>query len=315
MITNSETINILGATDEAYVPFYGIMLTSLFETNRDEHFCVHILYSGLKKTTVDLLTSFVSKYGNTLHCIQVDERKLKDCPIRPGDHVTLATYYRLIAPQLLPNTINKILWLDGDIIVNGSLSELWNTSLCGKAIAAVPDESHFKDEIYQRLGLSRGIPYSSAGVLLINLEYWREHHLTEKCMECIASDPDILLFHDQDTINKVLEKEKLELPVTYNFQTGFVLKWNFPNFSKEFQEEVLSVSSSPKIIHYTGPTKPWNKYNLHPYRAFFNYYKSKSPWRKLQYSGTMKEHFRNLIAKVARKTYLRSSSYLICDQQ
>lgn len=308
-------IHILCATDDGYIPYYGIMLTSLFETNRDEHFYVYLLSSGLKKKSIDLLTSLFTKYGNTLYCINVDESQLSKCPIRPGDHVTLVTYYRLIAPQLLPKYINKILWLDGDIIVNGSLLELWNTSLCGKAIAAVPDESHFKDEIYQRLGLSRRIRYSSAGVLLINLEYWREHHITERCMECIASDPDVLLFHDQDTINKILEKEKLELPVTYNFQTGFILKWGFQNFSKEFQEEILCASSSPKIIHYSGPIKPWNKYNLHPYRALFNYYKSLSPWRKLRHNGDLKVHFRSLIAKIARKTNLRSSSYIISDQQ
>lgn len=313
--SDSETINILGATDDAYAPFYGIMLTSLFETNRREHFSVYMLFSSLNEDEVSKLESLVSKYGHSIQFITVDDRQLAKCPIRPDDHVTIATYYRLIAPAILPAELRKILWLDGDIIVNGPLTALWNTSLDGKAIGAVPDESHFNDEIYKRLELSRAIPYSSAGVLLINLEYWRENHITEKCLECIASVPDILLFHDQDTINIILEKEKFELPVTYNFQTGFILKWCFPNFSKKFQEEILSASSSPSIIHYTGPTKPWNKYNLHPYRVFFNYYKSKSPWRKLRLNGTTKDSFRNLIAMIARKTHLRSSSYLITDKQ
>jgi lipopolysaccharide biosynthesis glycosyltransferase len=309
-----DPIHILCATDDAYVPYYGIMLTSLFENNRTESFSVHVMTSGLGENAGSLLEGVVKSYANDIHFVTIDNSLFADCPIRPGDHVTLATYYRLIAANVLPERISKVLWLDGDMIVNSAVRPLWETDLNGFAIAAVTDESFANPDIYQRLQLSRDIPYTSAGVLLINLDYWRTAHATDRFMECIREKSESLLFHDQDTLNIVLQYEKQLLPLTWNFQSGFFTAWYYPYYPSPFQQEILQTAEYPSIIHYTGPTKPWFKNSLHPYRAYYEKYKALSPWKDLpkKSSGPIKD-FQDWTGKVFRIMKLRPSSYIIED--
>lgn len=309
-------IHILCATDDAYVPYYGIMLTSLFENNRKDCFSVHILTSGLREDSITLLKKVTARYQHTISFVSINASDFSDCPIRPGDHVTMATYYRLMAASVLPDAIDKILWLDGDLIVNGSITSLWETDLTHFAVAAVTDESFVKPEIYQRLQLNPEVPYTSAGVLLINLDYWRKHDVTNRFMECVRQRHDRLLFHDQDTLNIVLQDEKKVLPLTWNYQTGFIASWSFPDYPVPFQQEILQTAESPSIIHYSGPSKPWFKNSIHPYRAFYEKYKVLSPWKDfpLKRFG-VKQDAKNWIGKTIRRMKLRSSSYILQDRK
>ena len=145
-----NTINILCCTDDKYAPYYGIMLTSLFDNNKNEHFSIYVMTAGLKDNTHNKIKSLTNKYHSELHIIIVNEDVLKDCPIRIGDHVTLATYYRLLTPLLLPN-IDKILYLDGDIIINGEIRPLWETNIQKNAVAAVIDEFYCDKDRHTRL--------------------------------------------------------------------------------------------------------------------------------------------------------------------
>ncbi|MBR0500104.1 MAG: glycosyltransferase family 8 protein [Bacteroidales bacterium] len=309
-----DPIHILCASDDAYVPYYGIMMTSLFENNRTEHFSVHMMTSGLREEAVSLLQGVVKSYANEIHFLTIDDSLFADCPIRPGDHVTLATYYRLIAANVLPDSISKVLWLDGDMIVNNAIRPLWETELNGFAIAAVTDESYTNPDLYQRLQLDSSIPYTSAGVLLINLDYWRMVQASNRFIECIRHKSESLLFHDQDTLNIVLQNEKKRLPLTWNFQSGFFTSWYYPYYPAPFQQEILQAAENPGIIHYTGPTKPWFKNSLHPYRAYFEKYKALSPWKGLPNNsfGPIKD-FQDWTGKVLRMMKLRPSSYIIKD--
>ncbi len=310
-----DPIRILCATDDAYVPYYGIMLTSLFETNKDERFSVYVLTSGLKDNSIALLQELSHSFSNELFVYVIDETQLADCPIRPGDHVSLATYYRLIAANILPKNIEKILWLDGDLIINGPIRELWETALGDLAIAAVTDESYCQQEIYQRLQLDAAIPYTSAGVILINLAYWREHNATSRFMDCIRLHRERLLFHDQDTLNIVLQKEKMILPLTWNFQSGFITSWTYPSYPQSFQNDIFNTTQSPRIIHYSGPSKPWFRNSLHPYRAYFEKYKTLSLWKDLpSKSFGLKQDIRDSVGKFLRTIRLRPSPFIIKDQ-
>ena len=310
-----DPIRILCATDNAYIPYYGIMLTSLFETNRAELFEVYVLTSGLNEGSAGLLQDLFSSYSNELFLVHIDDKMLADCPIRPGDHVSLATYYRLIAAKVLPNDIEKILWLDGDLIINGPIRELWETNLGNLAIAAATDESYCQQDIYRRLQLDASIPYTSAGVLLINLAYWRAHDVATRFMECIRLHREKLLFHDQDTLNIVLQNEKALLPLTWNFQSGFIASWIYPTYPESFQRQILQASTNPRIIHYSGPSKPWFKHSLHPYRAHFEKYKALSPWNVLPPKRFgLKQDTRNHFSKFLRIIGLRPSPFILKDQ-
>ncbi len=310
-----DPIHILCATDDNYIPYYGIMLTSLFENNPDERFSIFVLSSGLQPLSISSLHSLTSAYGHSIQFVAIEEKDLVDCPIRPGDHVTLATYYRLVAASVLPEDISKILWLDGDLIIDGPVRELWETNLSSFAIGTVKDESYCHPDIYQRLQLNPDIPYTSAGVLLINLDYWREHKSASLFFNYIRENRDKLLFHDQDTLNVVFQDKKILLPVIWNFQSGFITAWEYPNYPVPLQEEIFRAARKPIIIHYSGPSKPWFRFNIHPYRKVFEHYQRLSPWKDFPpKSFGLKHSIRDGIGKMLRDLHLRRSPYIFNNQ-
>jgi len=272
-------IQILCSTDNNYAPYAGIMLTSLFVNNRDEAFEVHVLTRGLNSENSEKLRSVGKQFKSVVNILTVDLSVFEDCPIRPGDHVTLETYFRLLAPQLLPEHLDRILYLDVDMVINGPIRELWEWNIDGYALGAILDESYCNPEIYSRLGLNSSNPYFNAGVLLVNLKYWREMNVSARCMQCINDNPSILLFHDQDTLNRVLQNEKVLLPITYNFQTGYYLSWVYPDYPNDFQAQIQIVAKTPIVIHFSGPMKPWVVGSDHPYRFYYHYYRKISLWK------------------------------------
>lgn len=275
----SNVINILCSTDDNYVPYCGIMLTSLFESNKDIKFEVYLFTEFLNEDNLLLLQQLASVYNNSIYVKYVDDTIVEKFPIKLSDHVSLATYYRLFAPDLLPESVHKIVYLDCDMIVNGNVFPLWNEDISGYALGAVDDESVDSDVKYQRLKYSSDYGYFNAGVLLLNLDYWRRHNVMEKCLKYISDFPERLMFHDQDVLNAVLFEEKKNISLKYNFQTGFIYRSTI--LTQEMRKCVFeTINESPVIIHYTGPYKPWHLHSQHPYKDFFLHYKNLSLWGK-----------------------------------
>ena len=273
-----KTYNILCATDDNYVPYCGIMLTSLFENNSELDFCIYILVEHLSDKSRNKFAVLARNYSQRIEIITVDNEVFNKCPIRPGDHVSIVTYYRLLAPVLLPSNIDKILYLDCDMVINGDISSLYNQDIDEHPIAMSKDEAFFIEDKYERLIFNKEYAYKNAGVALINIKYWRKKNIAAKCLEYISKYPERIKFHDQDTLNAVLHKEIKLLPIKYNFQTGFLLT-EYARFYKNEMPEIFETTKSPVIIHFTGPNKPWFIDSKHPYRKRFLYYKNISLWK------------------------------------
>ena len=279
--------NILCTPDNNYIPYCGIMLTSLFENNKDLDICVYVMCEHLEEKSIANLKRLSEHYNADINIITVNSATFKECPIRTGDHVSIAAYYRLIVSDILPKHLDKILYLDCDIIVNASIKELYNYNIERYALGAVIDESFFEDSKYERLCYEKQYPYINSGVILFNLNYWRNNRVVDKCLDYISKNPDKVKLHDQDTINALLHKEISLLPIKYNFQTGFLLTRHI-EFYEKMMSEILQTTKSPMIIHYTGPNKPWFRDCRHPFRKRFLHYKSISLWKKYPAEGNWK---------------------------
>ena len=272
-----EVINILCTPDDNYVPYCGIMLTSLFENNEEENIVVYILCEKLSDKNIADLESLAIAYNKEIRFIYLTKELFNNCPIREGDHVSIAAYYRIIAPNLLPKEIKKILYFDCDIIINNNIAELFNTDISGYAMGAVIDEAYFNKATYERLTYPTTFPSINSGVILFNLDYWRKNSTADKCLSYISHNRDKVIFHDQDTINAVLYKEIKRLPLTYNFQTGFM--FTTYNYEAKVKEEIAKHVYTPTVIHYTGCGKPWHLHSHHPYVKRFLYYREISLWK------------------------------------
>lgn len=112
------TINILCATDKNYSALCGIMLTSLFDNNKESDFCIYMLTDGIYQDDQQRFEQLAIENNAKFKIIQIKISDFLNCPIWPGDHLSIAAYYRLMVSDLLPKDVTKILYLDCDIIVN-----------------------------------------------------------------------------------------------------------------------------------------------------------------------------------------------------
>lgn len=259
-------MNIVCATDNAYVPWCGVMLTSLRENHASTSIAVYILTEGLSDDNRRDLLSLENENFH-IHICQVVAESLKNLPIKEGDHVSLATYYRLYLPDILPAEVNRIIYLDCDMVVVGDLSELMTVD-CGECgIAAVRDEASHTSLPYERLSYDYKLGYFNAGLLVIDLDVWRGKGYQQLLIDYITAKPDRCKFHDQDALNGVFAGKWKELPLEYNLQTGFIIKSIFDMLPNK--QDITDAIKQTRIVHYTGPNKPWSPDSKHPLRNKF----------------------------------------------
>jgi len=273
----NETINIFSVADDNFAPYCGIMLTSVFENNKNHSFNVFILVNQLfKKNNADKYHKLERKYGHKIEFVIVDDSVFKKHINQEGSRWVIATYYKLLVGSL-PDTIHKVLYLDGDIIVTGDLSELWNTDIDYFALAAIPDVRLNDGPKRFRYPVEAG--YFNGGVYLINLDYWRKNNMGQRCLSFLEENSDKIELEDQDIMNAFFWDKKIFLPLTYNYQILYLTNTIFNSQTPERQKEILETYNSPCIIHYGYCVKPWCvNYTRMPFYKEWKKYKKKSPW-------------------------------------
>ena len=273
-------ISIVCATDDNYVPYCGIMLTSVFDNNKDSEIEVYILIDKpLSVSNCRRIERLSRHYHQKIHLVMVDNSFVAQFPTRGMSYWSVAMYYRLFAVELLPNSIDTILYLDCDIIVNSSIESLFEIDMEDAAIASVCDIYNFSTECSERLGYPPEGGYFNSGVMLMNMSYWREHRIGEECLDYLKNNYNCLLANDQDVLNAILWDRKLELPLTYNYQLQFLSSYFFNLQSPSMKQNILDTYENPTIIHYAYSIKPWSvMYYRLPFSDVWEHYKRISQW-------------------------------------
>lgn len=273
-----KKINILCATDDNYVPYCGIMLTSVFENSKDVHVDVYIMIdTQLSETNKKKFAALERAYDASIHYIEINPARFAAFPLHKEQHFTVAAYYRLAAEEFLPSTIDRILYLDCDIVVHSSLRELWEMDMTDHSAAVIDDMCSGLQSNYDRLKYDKSLRYFNSGVLLINLAYWREHKIMEQFEAYAQQHRERILWPDQDVLNAVLLESKIHVGIEWNYQMGFLIQPHYDTLPERLQKEV--VGTEPKIIHY-NQSKPWVvTYCILPYYKEWQYYKRISPWK------------------------------------
>ena len=269
-----ETINIVFNIDDGFSRHCGVTISSIIRNNKNHIFHFHILGLGLSEDNRHKLQKTAGK-KHTVSFYDIAPELVNNLPYL-GEHTTIAaaSYIRLFITDYLPDDIDKVLYLDCDMLVLKSLDELWHTPLEGYALAAVEDVIRYSEHW---LDHDDSIGYFNAGMMLINLRYWREHNVKRQFMDFIDRYADQIRYHDQDVLNGTFFDKKILL---YN-------KWNlFPRFlEKRYRDECpeyeKTCSRDPAIVHFVGRKKPWNTRSYHPYFPRYYYYQLFTPWKFL----------------------------------
>jgi lipopolysaccharide biosynthesis glycosyltransferase len=253
------------AEGEAYAAHAAAMIHSVLSQHDAE---VHFLH-----TPNFIWHEEIASLGNVVfHEVGFD--RTAALPVR--EYFTSAMWLRIFLPELMPDD-DKVLYLDADTLALESLQPLWDTDLTGHALGAVTNV--FQDNHVHRpaeLGLSGPEVYFNSGVLLMNLDYWREHDVTHALRE-VASDD--LAWPDQDALNLVLSGRRLPLHPRWNAMNS--LAWD--SAVEVFGDDAIEARARPAIRHFEGPgaNKPWDPGYRGELRKLYARHRAATAWPAL----------------------------------
>ena len=240
-------------TDDNYLQHCCAMLCSLFENNKEMTFHVHLLTHGLAADSKIFVNSLCQRYGHKINMYDVDETKLEGVKFRKNRPLTKAAYYRILLPELLAEDIERILYLDCDIIVLGSVKELYEIELSEYALAACQDACPYTDLHRRQLGLDLKDNAFCSGLMMINLVYWRDNKSVERLLEYSRRDREEVYLHDQDALNSVFKKQWYVLPYKWGVTPHSIAVIDRCQKKFDIEEYVFN----PRILHSASPAKPW----------------------------------------------------------
>ncbi|MEE9439649.1 MAG: glycosyltransferase family 8 protein [Saprospiraceae bacterium] len=270
----TQEIYIVCSTDNNYAQHCGVMLSSLFQSNPDSSFVIYIFKSNLSIKNKSRINSIGKIYHHRIKYIEINHKELLNAPTI--GHVSIETYYRLLIPKYLPDTVDKVLYLDVDMIARKKIDDLWNIDISNYALAACRNPNMIYNN--KRLGTPEKSIYFNAGVLLLNLGYWRGNLLADKIVKYITEQGLKLKYWDQDALNVVLHDSVKIVNNINNVTEAFYM--NPTSLLGEYsQDEIERIKQEAVIIHFTGESKPWHLENKHPMKSEYYKYLKMTPWR------------------------------------
>lgn len=300
-------MNILYQFDNNYVPFAGVSMTSLFENNQEMEFDVYILGENLSAENIKILNGLAGKYHRRIIFVDtayvVEQLELLGIPQYRGSH---ATNLKMFLPEIFKEEKGRILYIDSDTVVVNSLCELEHFDLEGMPLAMAFDslgKKHAKE-----IGLSACDGYYNAGVILFDLQRWKELDCTGKIIRHVKEVRAHYMAPDQDLINIVLKDQIKKLPMQYNIQPIHI-RYQQKQFNRMFRpekyysnDEMCIALEKPIILHFFrfAGEFPWNEDSKHPCAKVFDLYLSKSPWKNYEKQKPVQKGF---VFKIERFFY------------
>ena len=300
-----ERIHIVACFDKGYVMPTGVTIYSACVNNPDSDIDFHMVVDeSVSDSDKNVLRDTISKFeGKRALFYSVNSHVYDKMPLTNSKWLTRATYYRIFLPEILPDSVHKVIYLDGDCTVRHSLMSLWNTDVSDCAIGTVFNAFEGEIERFNRLRYSPDYGYFNAGVLLINLDYWRKQQVVNSLIEYINKYPERIAFEDQDVMNVVLKDAKKPLHPKFNFQTDMLRRTPCFYYWK-YEDEVKEAIADPVIIHFTTREKPWHAYVRfpHPFRSTYYKYQNQTIWKGVKIENrNLKKRLRNHTGDFLRK--------------
>lgn len=297
-------MNILMAINRNYYQQMITLICSLGENN-NLGIDIYLIHNELTSEHIKFVQRLMEKknYGH-LYEVKVNSTFLEGAKV--NEHFSIEMYYRIFASELLPTTINRILWLDADIIAIKNIENLYNFDLQGNSIAACVHRERYvncnliNDQAVKRLDMDSGCRYFNSGVLLMDLEKIRKYFNKEAVIELIYQKEAVLENPDQDILNLLYCHDVLMLDESiYNYQVHY--DWDAVNERQHIQECAV-------LLHYVGPAKPWKPDTMHftydYYWKYFLMHGNRATYKKYKVKYVMTIFLSNIkkeIKKILRK--------------
>jgi len=277
-------LNILVTLDRNYLVPLRVLLCSLFLNNPGEVFDIYLISDDLDKQQLSDVDALCARYAACLHLIPVGKDCFADAPTLR--YYSKAMYYRLLAADLLPESLDRILYLDPDMLVINPLRPLYDTPLDGYLYGACIHAGlmNISKPLNQlRLSTYEAEGYFNSGMLLMNLNVIRQEVRAQDIFDYADKYRQLLILPDQDILNGLYGAKILPLDD---------MLWNFD--PRQYREYLLASSGernmdwiirNTAILHFAGKKKPWHKSCPGRFTPLYKHYMQLTK-RQLAFTGS-----------------------------
>ncbi len=296
------TLHVACTATGSYTPHAATMLKSLLLNTPGVSVCIYFLHdasfnsdwrAGLERT--------LQGHGASLRCIPAGDT-LPRSELPASGIFSEACWYRLLLPELLPD-VERVLYLDCDLLVLDTLQALWNTDLEDMPLGAVTDAAPRA----ARRAIQLGVPaahYFNSGVLLMDLRRMRAEGTAAQIFEQARRHSAQLRYPDQDPLNLVLHARHKRLPLRYNLQVACYTEK--PSRLNTAAAELHDALARPAVVHFNIAWKPWHYRSKHPLRRRYAEYRRQTAWPAFELEG---RNFKNRILRLLPDEWVNHLSH------
>jgi len=294
-----DRISIVAAADDNYsMPLAALGRSAIDTLDSRFGLDIYVLDGGITDRQKRRIQASWKSPRTSVYWLSPDRATIQDLPT--CGYLSLTTYLRLFIGELLPPSVHKAIYLDSDMIVRRDLSQLWSTPCDDVACCAVQDlltpfintrQTLGRETVcdrqplftlpipnYRDLGLSPDASYFNAGLLLINVDYWRRTSFLTAALRCLRDNGAKVHLGDQYALNILFSGKWRPLDLRWN-QLGTIYECahagEFPFEPSLFQ----TVRDDPWAVHYCWTAKPWSAGCAHPWRQEFFRFLDHTRWK------------------------------------
>lgn len=273
-------MNIVFATSDLYSkPALITIKTLLMNNEAVDELVIYYVENGVSYENKKLITDLVENYGRSIFFIPMPEEYLE---IKGLMRTNAIVYSYCFFQDILPSTVDKAILLEGDSIVTGNLTEMYDIDLEDFYLGAADD---LQSKWYKRkLGMKETSPYFNCGIMVMNLKKWREDDITSKLKKMISNGEAKFFYEVQDELNVLMEDKVKILPPKFNCTTAvYLFDYETMKIYREpstccSKEDFEYGKKHPLIVHFTKnqiiQPRPWIEECTHPYKEYYERAKS-----------------------------------------
>ena len=318
MIPN-EPVNVLFAADDRYsMPLAVAMCSATANFSTGRGLVLNVVQHEISSRHRDMIEKSVQSIGHpdtVVNWLEAPMQRFKQLKVT-HHWISSLTFVRLLAAELLPQSLAKAIYLDCDVAVLEDLADLWDTQMQGKSLLAAQDLIGFVNDSsagisnYRELGIPPDRKYFNAGVLVLDLARFRERQMGERLVQYLKDYGHLIRAADQEALNAVLTDDWTELDYRWNWQIVARI------YRIGTHKMGWAPPSGPKsIVHFHSPEKPWLPACDYPEKKYFFEYVDRTawsgwrvPWWKDVFGRAMRlgGDVRNSIGRLRRRTFTKS---------
>lgn len=316
-------MDLVWSTSDSYAEIAATSIISVLENNKDiDIISIYVIDMGLSEKNKRNIVNMINAYERTIYFLEkFDIEQHIGIEINVG-RWHISTFSRLFLLHILPEELEKIIYLDCDMIVLSSLNELWSMDMENSWVMSADDCRGVKYRT--NIGIDKDSIYTNNGLMVIDLKAWKDNNVELLFIDFIKKHNGDITYMDQGVLNGVLQpihKVKL-LPISYNAQTAcFDLGYDglqtcrrpvWAYKKDEFEKGIRN----PIVVHFTtcfySGTRPWFQKDSHPYRREFLKYREMTPWRDIPLREDNTKFIKKIMTKICHLMPKKMVFFIIC---